>query len=144
MIAAQVPEVSQPLIAERINLPDGVLVRSYWCRSLKQDVAMIAFYNPVSVGILAAMAIPAFQKVRANAQEKGIKNNLRQFSSAAQQYMLETAKNSATYNDVVGPDKYIHELRPLAGEDYTKLVVHDSDSSISVRTAADKVIEISF
>jgi type IV pilus assembly protein PilA len=105
---------------------------------------MIAFYNPVTVGMLAAMAIPAFQKVRANSQEKTIQNNLRQFAAATQQYMLETSKTSATYADVVGPDKYIRALHPVAGEDYTKLVVHDSDSSISVQTAAGKVIKVSF
>jgi type IV pilus assembly protein PilA len=144
MIAMQVPDVTQPLIAERINLPEGILVRSHWYRSLKQDVAMISVYNPVTIGFLAAMAIPAFQKVRANSQEKAINNNLRQFSAAAQQYMLENAKNVVTYKDIVGPEKYISELRPVAGEDYKSLVVHEGDGSISVRTAAGKVIEFSW
>jgi len=144
MITVQMPEVNQPLIAERINLPDGILVRSYWSHSLKQDVAMITLYNPVTVGLLAAMAIPAFQKVQAASQEKTIQNNLRQFSAAGQQYIMETSKNMATYADIVGPDKYIRELQPVAGENYKLLVVHESDHSLSVRTAAGKVIRITF
>ena len=43
----------------------------------------------VIIGLLAAMAIPAFQKVRATSQDKTVLNNLRQIASAAQQYMLE-------------------------------------------------------
>ncbi|MFT3781122.1 MAG: hypothetical protein QM790_03835 [Nibricoccus sp.] len=139
-IVNQIPDVSQPLIAERINLPDGVLVRSSWSRTLKQDVVMMAAYNPVTVGFLAAMAIPAFQKVKASSQEKTIQNNLKMFAVAAQQFMLENAKDQAKYEDIVGPGKLIEELKPVAGEDYTSLVVHSSDESISVTTAAGKVI----
>jgi len=142
MVVAQLPEVNYPIIAERINLPDGILVKSQSYRSLKQDVAMLAVYNPVTVGFLAAMAIPAFQKVRSSSQEKTIQNNLRQFSAAAQQYMLENAKNVAKYDDIVGPDKAIRELSPVAGEDYKSLVVHTDDESISVHTADGKVISI--
>ena len=105
---------------------------------------MLAVYNPVSVGLLAAMAIPAFQKVRTASQEKTIQNNLRQFSAAGQQYMMETSKNMATYADIVGPDKYIRELKPVAGENYELLVLHGEDNSLSVRTAAGKVIRITF
>jgi len=43
----------------------------------------------VIIGLLAAMAIPAFQKVRATSQDKAVTNNLRQLASGAQQYMLE-------------------------------------------------------
>jgi len=35
----------------------------------------------VIIGLLAAMAIPAFQKVRVSSQEKAVVNNLRQFAS---------------------------------------------------------------
>ena len=36
----------------------------------------------VIIGLLAAMAVPAFQKVRQNSQEKAITNNLRQVAHA--------------------------------------------------------------
>lgn len=142
LLADYIPDVTRPLVTGRTNLPDGILVRSSWHRTLKPALAAVAVYNPVSIGLLAAMAIPAFQKVRAQSQEKAIYNNLRQFSAAAQQYMLEGAKNEASYKDVVGPGKLLSELKPVAGEDYTTLVLHDGDTSISVTTADGKEIKL--
>jgi type IV pilus assembly protein PilA len=43
----------------------------------------------VIIGLLAAMAIPAFQKVRQSSQEKALINDARQIASAAAQYFLE-------------------------------------------------------
>lgn len=45
----------------------------------------------VIIGLLAAMAIPAFQKVRENSIGKAMENDARQIASAAQQYFLENA-----------------------------------------------------
>ena len=45
----------------------------------------------VIIGLLAAMAIPAFQKVRQNSINGTLKNDARQISAAAQQYMLENS-----------------------------------------------------
>jgi hypothetical protein len=142
-ILQKLPSSKQPLITVRINQPDGILVRSFWDRSLKQDVAMVGFYNPVTVGLVAAMAIPAFNKVRATSQQKAITNNLRQFASGGQQFMLEKGVDHATYSDIVGtgPDNYVRPLVPVAGEDYTHLVIHSTDTVLSVTTADGRVIE---
>lgn len=121
MLMAQIPEIDRPLVTVRTNLPDGILVESYWNRSLKQDVAMVSVYNPVTIGLMAAMAIPAFQKVRTESQRKAVVNNLRQLAAAADQYYLENGKNTATYADLVGPDKYIRQIDPVAGENYRQL-----------------------
>ena len=121
MIATQMPTLDQPLVSVRTNLPDGILIRSHLNRSLKQDVAMVAVYNPVTIGMLAAMAIPAFQKVRQASQEKAVLNNLRMLNAAADQYYLEKGVDTATYDDLVGPDKYIRRLMPVAGENYRQL-----------------------
>jgi len=43
----------------------------------------------VIIGLLAAMAIPAFQKVRQSSIEKTVINDARQLGSAAQQYFME-------------------------------------------------------
>ena len=43
----------------------------------------------VIIGLLAAMAIPALQKVRQSSQDKAVLNNARQLSAAADQYFLE-------------------------------------------------------
>lgn len=138
------PAPAQPLVAVRVNLPEGILYRARWNRSLKKDVAMVTVYNPVAVGLMAAMAIPAFQKVRATSQEKAIINNLRQISAAADQHMLETGEAEARYGQLVGPgpDKYVRALSPVDGEDYTGLVIHSTDREIQVTTRSGKVVRL--
>lgn len=121
LVASNLPKIDRPLVAVRINRPDGILVKSYWNRSSKQDVAMLAVYNPLTVGVLAAMAIPAFEKVRTASQQKAVMNNLRQLSAAADQYYLENNVTTVTLDDLVGPDKYVRHLRPVAGENYREL-----------------------
>lgn len=113
---------TKPLLSVRTNRPNGVLFRSAWNASLKQDLAGVAIYNPVTIGMMSAMAIPAFQKVRVNSQEKTIQNNLRQLSAAAQQYYLETGNTHAAYDDLVGPDRYISAIKPVAGENYRSII----------------------
>ena len=123
MVTDRIPTVERPLVTVRTNLPDGILVRSHSNQSLKRDLVMLSVYNPVTVGFLAAMAIPAFQKVRQASQDKAILNNLRQLDSAAQQYYMERGVDKATYDDLVGKekDKYIRSINPVAGEDYRSL-----------------------
>ncbi len=59
----------------------------------------------VVIGLLAAMAIPAFQKVRTAAQEKTCINNERMIAAAVQQYTLENNKAPAAISDFSGPGK---------------------------------------
>lgn len=137
LVLRALPKTDRPLITVRSNLPDGILVNSYWNRSLKQDVALVTVYNPVTVGLMAAMAIPAFQKVRTASQEKAVLNNLRQLAAAADQYYLENGVATARYSDLVGPDKYIRQLNPVAGENYLT-VVFKQGSPLRVRVPALK------
>ncbi len=138
----QLPHPTKPLVAVRTNLPDGVLVRSYLNRSMKQDVAALAIYNPVTVGFIAAMAIPAFQKVRHSSQEKAVMNNLRQLSAAADQYYLENGKDAATFDDLVGPQptKYIKRIAPVDGEDYRKLTFKQGEPLVIFVPSLKKVV----
>jgi len=96
-------------------------------------------------GLMAAMAIPAFQKVRSVSQEKAIINNLRQLDAAAEQFMLENGVTKAAYADLVGqgPDRYIKNLTPVSGEDYTRLMINAADREISVTTAQGHIITLS-
>lgn len=48
----------------------------------------------VIIGLLAAMAIPAFQKVRTSSLQKTVLNDARQLGSAAQQYFMENGQNA--------------------------------------------------
>jgi len=43
----------------------------------------------VIIGLLAAMAVPAFQRIRRNVQNKTFANDLRQIRGAADQYIME-------------------------------------------------------
>lgn len=56
----------------------------------------------VIIGLLAAMAIPAFQKVRQNSIEKTLANDARQIASAANQYYLEQGISSFSVGSIVG------------------------------------------
>ncbi len=121
IVVANIPPADRPLVMTRVHLDDGILIRAYYNRSYKQELAAVALYNPVTVGLLAAMTIPAMDKVRTSSQEKAVLNNLRQLSAAADQYYLENGKRTATYNDLVGPDKYVRTITPVAGENYRAL-----------------------
>ncbi|HEY1763705.1 MAG TPA: prepilin-type N-terminal cleavage/methylation domain-containing protein [Opitutaceae bacterium] len=72
----------------------------------------------VIIGLLASMAIPAFQKVRTNSQDKAVLNNARQLSAAADQYFLENGVSSVTISDLIGPTTYIKALNSVASEVY--------------------------
>lgn len=50
----------------------------------------------VILGLLAAMAVPVFQKVRESSRSSAMDNEARQLASAAQQYMLENNLTTVT------------------------------------------------
>lgn len=72
----------------------------------------------VIIGLLAAMAIPAFQKVRASSQDKAVLNNMRQLASGADQYFLENGTSSAAIASLVGSSAYVKVLSTVANEAY--------------------------
>ena len=72
----------------------------------------------VIIGLLAAMAIPAFQKVRTNSQDKAVLNNARQISAAGDQYYLENGVSTVTLTDLLGPTSYVKALNTVAKETY--------------------------
>ena len=72
----------------------------------------------VIIGLLAAMAIPAFQKVRQSSQDKAVLNNARQLAAAADQYYLENGVSSVSQGDLVGASNYVKALNTVAGETY--------------------------
>ncbi len=81
----------------------------------------------VIIGLLAAMAIPAFQKVRTESQKKSITNNIRQVTAAADQYYLENGTTTADlFADLVGSDKYIKTLESKSGESYPSILTQGS------------------
>ena len=72
----------------------------------------------VIIGLLAAMAIPAFQKVRVASQDKAVLNNARQMAAAADQYYLENGATTAASSSLVGATNYVKALNTVASEVY--------------------------
>jgi type IV pilus assembly protein PilA len=86
----------------------------------------------VIIGLLAAMAVPAFQKVRQNSQNKTVVSNMRQILSAADQYFLENGVTTATVStDLVGQGKYIKALNTVASETYTDTITQGTDYQVT-------------
>ena len=72
----------------------------------------------VIIGLLAAMAIPAFQKVRQSSQDKAVLNNARQLSAAADQFFLENGVTTAASTSLVGATNYVKAVNTVASETY--------------------------
>lgn len=72
----------------------------------------------VIIGLLAAMAIPAFQKVRQSSQDKAVLNNARQLSAAADQYFLENGVSTVASTNLVGASNYVKAVNTVASETY--------------------------
>jgi type IV pilus assembly protein PilA len=72
----------------------------------------------VIIGLLAAMAIPAFQKVRQSSKDKAVLNNSRQLSAAADQYYLENGVSTVAQTSLVGSANYVKALNTVAKETY--------------------------
>jgi type IV pilus assembly protein PilA len=92
----------------------------------------------VIIGLLAAMAIPAFAKVRATSRSKAVLNNLRQLVSNGNTYMLDKGVTTAGYTDIVGTgtDNYIHAITPVAGESYTSVSLVESQTQVTISATA--------
>lgn len=74
----------------------------------------------IIIGLLAAMAIPAFQKVRQASMQKACFNQERMMAAAFDQYRLENNQGAKTWDDVVGPNKLVKTMPVcLAGGEYT-------------------------
>lgn len=87
-------------------------------RSLKGFTLVEIMIVVVIIGLLAAMAIPAFQKVRQSSQDKAVLNNARQLSGAADQYYLENGVSTAAFTQLVGLNLYVKAVNTVAKETY--------------------------
>ncbi len=71
----------------------------------------------VIIGLLAAMAIPAFQKVRQSSIEKTLTNDAKQIASAANQYFMEfgvltiaVSVSNGVINTGTPLGSYVHQI----------------------------------
>ena len=122
--------------------PEGIYSAGNMNTSHRQTVATLALQPAAMMaGMSAAMAVPAFQKVRENSRQKTVMNNLRQIASGGQQFILENGVTEATYDDIV--PEYVPPIQPVAGEDYTGLVVR-AQGTLSVTLASGETIEYQY
>ncbi|HVS52019.1 MAG TPA: prepilin-type N-terminal cleavage/methylation domain-containing protein [Opitutaceae bacterium] len=70
------------------------------------------------IGLLAALAIPAFQRVRMASQDKAVFNNMRQLAGAADQYFLENGVTTVSLTNLLGFSSYLKSLTTVAYEVY--------------------------
>ena len=95
----------------------------------------------VIIGLLAAMAVPAFQQVRRNSQGKVVTNNLRQIAGA--QYILEKGADEVTYTQLID-GQYLNSVDSIAGEDYSLQTVTDEGAELSVTLSNGELISYSY
>ena len=55
--------------------------------------------------------------------------------------MLEEGKTQATYDDIVGPDKFVTELFPVMDEDYSNIVIKSEGGKLSITLSDGRVVE---
>jgi hypothetical protein len=71
-----------------------------------------------------------------------IRSNLQRLATAARQYQIQHGVNTVGYTDLVGPDKLIKELKPVAGENYSTLTFGQNVTGVSVTTANGSTISL--
>ncbi len=86
----------------------------------------------VIIGLLAAMAIPAFQRVRENSIISRMDNDARQLASAAQQYFLEKNEDRVPHGYVAETGVLSPQLEP-----YLRQISRGYTSVAGLPTAAD-------
>ncbi|MGJ8652017.1 MAG: prepilin-type N-terminal cleavage/methylation domain-containing protein [Opitutaceae bacterium] len=101
----------------------------------------------VIIGTLAAMAIPAFQKVRGLSQDKTVINNLRQIASGADQYFLENGLTTVSSDVLVGSGStfYVKLYSTVADETYPANITMTQETiAITDRGSLRKTLSILF
>ena len=69
-------------------------------------------------GILTAVALIGYRKVRQSSEDKGVLCVVRQLSAAADQYYLENGVSTVELRQLVGATNYVKAVNTVAGESY--------------------------
>jgi type IV pilus assembly protein PilA len=85
----------------------------------------------VIIGLLAAMAVPAFQKVRRDSIKKTMINDARIISNAAQQYFMDKGSTTVPLTTLVGTNSSNYVRQFSKGNTTTKGTL-TTDSSFTL------------
>ena len=94
----------------------------------------------IPVGVVAAIAIPAFYQAREASQETMILNNLRSLSYASYEYFQEHEVEEVELQELVGPGKLIESLSVVDDETYPARIQRNASSLEAYREDHDSVI----
>lgn len=94
------------------------------------------------IGILASLAVPAFQRARWKALETSIRNNLRQMWGAAQQYMLENGVDQVDMMEIVKWEPKKDSKNSESSEGGTSYGKHEGYTSVLQQISSEKYNEI--
>jgi Tfp pilus assembly protein PilE len=83
------------------------------------------------IGLLAVMAVPAFQQVRKQEQRRKITSNLEQIVMIGHHYLNAEHADHVTYDELIAKG-YLHPLTSIAGEQYTGLSIQKEKGSLQV------------
>lgn len=135
-----VSDFLKPAIGTMYFDENALVSESYASYSTKQAVMII----PAAIvgGISAGMAVPAFMKTKTSANEAMVKNNLRQIGIAAQMHFIEEGTTEVKVEALIGPDKFIESLEPVAGESYEGMIIRSTDTEISVTLENGDIISV--
>jgi len=102
------------------SLPHVALSRTengMWITLMRHDRPMLTQQSgstvvavPMVTGLLAAMALPGFQKARTTARENACVNNLRQLEAAKMQWAIETGATAGDPVTEENAQEYLHAL----------------------------------
>ena len=70
------------------------------------------------IGLLVALAVPAYKRVVMRSQDSAVMNNARQLASAMNQYFIENGVSSISLTELTGASAYLKNINAIAGETY--------------------------
>jgi type IV pilus assembly protein PilA len=115
----------------------GYVVSSYEAKS--DSIILTKDGIPIRLRLKSAK-VKAADPVDQEKVTKAVLNNIRQLAAAADQFYLENGKNTATLADLVGPTKYIKELKSVDGEDYNQVELKQGKELV-VTTASGATVK---
>lgn len=72
----------------------------------------------VMIGLLAALSVPQYLRMRTRSQDAAVLNNARQLAAASSQYFLENGASVVRFDQLAGGTHYLKEFSALAAESY--------------------------